>query len=190
MSRTSNYRQQSTEVKPYISEIDPSLLTNPIVNDKQTESYLGRGAFGIVKLMVYRAMYVAVKQLHVKALLGDVQREAELTASLCHPFFPYIYGICSKVRPYSIVLQFQGFMGRTQGQLSHTLHREIERCQLNLTCIDWITVCAQILEAIDYLHSKAEVLHNDITTTNILLGPPTTYSQQHSSAGITGAGNY
>ena len=190
LSRTSNYRQQSTEVKPYISEIDPSLLTNPIVNDKQTESYLGRGAFGIVKLMVYRAMYVAVKQLHVKALLGDVQREAELTASLCHPFFPYIYGICSKVRPYSIVLQFHGFIGSTQGQLSHTLHREIERCQLNLTCIDWITVCAQILEAIDYLHSKAEVLHYDITTTNILLGPPTTYSQQHSSAGITGAGNY
>lgn len=46
------------------------------------------------------------------------------------------------------------------------------------------------MEAIDYLHSKAEVLHNDITTTNILLGPPTTCSQQHSSAGMTGAGNY
>ena len=87
LNRTSNYRRQSTEVKLYISEIDLSLLTHPVVNDKQTESYLGRGAFGIVKLMMYRAMYVAVKQLHVTALLEDVQKEAELTASLCHPFF-------------------------------------------------------------------------------------------------------
>ena len=31
LSRTRNYHRQSTEVKPYISEIDPSLLTNPIV---------------------------------------------------------------------------------------------------------------------------------------------------------------
>ena len=119
-------------------------------------------------------MYVAVKQLHVKALLGDVQREAELTTSLCHPFLPYIYGICSKVHPYSIFLQFHGFIGSTQGQLSHTLHRKIEHCEL-----DWITVCAQILEAIDYLHSKAEVLHNDITTTNILR--PSHYIAIHSN---------
>ena len=98
LSRTGNYRRQSTEVKPYISEIDPSLLTHPIVNDRQTESYLGRWH------SQYRAMHVAVKQLHVKALLEDVQKEGELTASLCHPFFPYIYGICSKVRLYSIVM--------------------------------------------------------------------------------------
>ena len=115
----------------------------------------------------------------------------ELTVSLCHPFLPCLYGICSKTRPYSIVLQFHGFIGSSQGQFSLTLHREIERCQIGLTSVDWITVCAQIFEAVDYLHSKVEVLHNDISTTNILLGPPTTYLQQHSSSvGVTGAGNY
>lgn len=71
------------------------------------------------------------------------------------------------------------------------LHREIEQSQLKLTSIDWVSICAQTLEAVDYLHSKVEVLHNDISTTNILLGPPTTYLQQHSSSvGVTGAGNY
>ena len=48
LSKTSNHRLQSTEVKFYINEIDPSLLTHPIVKDKQTECYLGRGSFGIV----------------------------------------------------------------------------------------------------------------------------------------------
>ena len=191
LSRTNSHRLQSTsEVKPYISEIDPSLLIRPMVNDQQTECYLGCGSFGIVKLMMYRAMHVAVKQLHIKSLLEDVKQEAELTALLCHPFLPYLYGICSKTRPYSIVLQFHGFIGGSHGQISVTLRREIEQHRLGLTNIDWISICAQILDVVDYLHTKAEVIHNDITTTNILLGPPTTYLEQCVSAGVTGAGNY
>ena len=42
-------------------------------------------------------------------------------------------------------------------------------CKLQ-TC-DWISAIAQLLDAVEYLHSEAEILHNDITTTNILLGP-------------------
>ena len=58
LNRTSNYRQQSTKVKLYISEIDPSLLTH----HKQTESYLGRGAFGILQIDDAWAMYAAACQ--------------------------------------------------------------------------------------------------------------------------------
>lgn len=49
---------------------------------------------------------------------------------------------------------------------------------------------AQFFEAVDYLHRKAEIIHNDITFTNILLGPPTMLSNQCTSTGINIAGNY
>ena len=96
LSRTGSYRLhvQSTSVtKPHISEIDPDLLIRPTVNEEQEDCYLDRSSFGIVKLMMYRGMYVAVKQLHVKSRLQDLRKEAEITSLLCHPFLPYLYGI-------------------------------------------------------------------------------------------------
>ena len=45
---------------------------------------------------------------------------------------------------------------------------------------------AQLLNAVKYLHTGAENLHNDITTTNILLGPDVN-SDQCTSAN---SGNY
>lgn len=75
MSRTNGHHLKSNEDKAYVSEIDPSLLTHAVVNDKQTECYLGRGSFGIVKLMMYRGMHVAVKQLHTKSLLEEVKKK-------------------------------------------------------------------------------------------------------------------
>ena len=102
---TSSYQLQSTEaVKMHVSEIDSSLLTNPVVNDKLINCYW---------LIWY-------------------SEANDVPCNAC---------------------------------------------------------CVQVFEAVDYLHSIEEILHNDITTSNVLLGPPT-YSQQYSSTGVTGAGNY
>ena len=152
-----------------LSEIDPALLIHPTLHGEQKECYLGRGSFGIVRLMVYRTMHVAVKYLHIHALKEDVQHEAEMTAALCHPFLPYFFGLCSKTQPYRIVLQFHGFLEASP--LSLTVRRELDKRVCKLQNLDWISAIAQLLDAVEYLHTEAEILHNDITTTNILLGP-------------------
>ena len=41
----------------------------------------------------------------------------------------------------------------------------------------WLGICAQLMEAIDYLHEEACILHNDITTSNILLTDSLTEKQ-------------
>ena len=169
-----------------IHEIDPCLLSDPSRARNQQEYYLGRGSFGIVALKMYRGIHVAVKQMHIKSALRDVQHEAEMTACLCHPFLPCLFGICTTTKPFKIVTQFHGFMG--DHPLSITVRRELDQHKIGLKDIDWISVCAQVLEAVNYLHKlkSAEILHNDITGTNILLGN----LQQCTSAMNTIAGGY
>ena len=62
-----------------LNKLDPALLMQPTL---QGERNLGRGSFGIVRLMVYRYMHVAVKHLDAHALRKDVQHEAQITAAL------------------------------------------------------------------------------------------------------------
>ena len=46
------------------------------------------------------------------------------------------------------------------------------------------------MEAVSYLHCVAKILHNDITTTNIILGPSTINSDKCTSTEVFIAGNY
>ena len=80
--RTYSHVVSSGEAKLWINEIDAKFLSNPTISGEQKECFLGRGSFGIVRLMMYRSLHVAVKQLHVKSFGEDVQREAEIMASL------------------------------------------------------------------------------------------------------------
>ena len=45
------------------------------------------------------------------------------------------------------------------------------------TSMEWLVICGQLLEAVDYLHTKGNILHNDIKRDNIVIGkslsPPT-----------------
>lgn len=171
-----------------LQKVDPCLLHNP-GDDKRTECYLGRGSFGIVTLKKYRGIDVAVKQLHIRSVLRDVEHEAQMIACLCHPFLPYLFGVCTASRPYKIVTQFHGFKNPP---FSITIRRELDQHHIGLNDADWISVCAQILETMNYLHNNVEIIHNDITGTNILLGQPTTMlssTSQTCSVNI-GAGNY
>ena len=88
-----------SEVKQ-LNEIDPALLVHPTIDGVQKECYLGRGSFGIVRLMVYRTMHVAVKHLHAHTVKKDVQHEAEMTAALCHPCLPLLFGKYNHIKLY------------------------------------------------------------------------------------------
>ncbi len=98
-SRVSSHKHS---LHPVVHEVDPSLLTDPVVNEKRQEHYLGRGSFGVVRLQLYRGIYVAVKELLPKSVKEDVKHEAEILATLCHPFLPQLFGICTRTQPLRI----------------------------------------------------------------------------------------
>ena len=177
-SRKFGSRPLSDKLSHDIHEIDPLLLTNP--SGRQENHYLGRGSFGIVTLKIYRGIYAAVKQMHVKTVVQDIINEAKMLACLCHPFLPFLLGVCTSTEPFKIVMQFHGLFG-SELPYSTTLRRELDQRHLGLSDADWISACAQILEAFDYLHNTVEIIHNDATGTNVLLGSPTTLPLESSS---------
>ena len=169
-----------------IHQIDPCLL----LNSGEVEHYLGCGSFGIVTYKMYRGIGVAVKQMHIKSKLEDVEHEANIIDCLCHPFLPYLFGICTTAKPFKIVTQFHSIMDNHNSPISITIRRELDLQCIGLNDSDWISTCAQILEALDYLHNKVDIIHNDITSTNILLGNPTTLSAQGVSVLTNVTGHY
>ena len=118
---------------------------------------------------MFRGMQVAVKELHAHAVLEDVLKEAGVLANLCHPFLPYLFGLCTKAQPFKIIMQFHGLTTGHASPTSVTVLQELNRKLIGLSDTNWIVIIGQLLEAVAYLHTKAEILHNDISCSNILL---------------------
>ena len=155
---------------PHLLEIDHTLLHDPICDGSEKEVYLGQGSFGVVKLKLFRGIKVAVKELQPRTLLSDVRNEAHTLAKLCHPFLPYLFGVCTILQPYRIIMQFHGLRDTT---MSLTLSNAIVRKKI-ADEYAWIGISIQIMQALTYLHDEALILHNDITASNILLTDSTT----------------
>ena len=49
--------------QPLHHVVDPNHLTDPIIDEKPTVRFIGRGSFSVVRVQVYRDMLVAVKEL-------------------------------------------------------------------------------------------------------------------------------
>lgn len=94
----------------------------------------------------------------------------QVLAQLYHPFLPYLFGICTGAKPFKIVIQFHGFNFDPSAPESIAVLHELNHDRVGLNNTNWIIVIAQLLEVIDYLHTKAEVLHNDVSCRNIVLG--------------------
>lgn len=163
----------STSQVTKVHEIDPTLLHDPVKGSLE-KVFLGQGSFSVVKLQFYRGIKVAVKELQPRTLRCDVQNEARVLAQLCHPFLPYLFGISTTVKPYRIVMQFHGIGDTASSSL--TLSQAISKKKIK-DGYAWLGICAQLMEAIDYLHEEACILHNDITTSNILLTDSLTEKQ-------------
>ena len=65
--------------------------------------YLGQESFGVVKMKLFRGIKVAVKELQPRTVLSDLRKEAHTLATLCHPFLPYLFGVCTTSEPYAIL---------------------------------------------------------------------------------------
>ena len=160
-------------VEPRLLEIDEALLLNPEIELQESEVYVGQGSFGVVKLKLFRGIKVAVKELQPLTMLKDVEHEACNVGKLCHPFLPYLFGICTQKQPYKIVIQLHG---------THSSHRVLTLTTAiagkKITSSHaWLGICMQMMEALSYLHEEVHMLHNDIKANNILLTDCTTESQ-------------
>lgn len=80
--------------------------------------------------------------------------------------------------PLCLVMQFEGIVIEGVPKALTLLHvlsnSSIKVCK---SMSEWILVCAQVMEALSYLHDTARVLHNDIKSDNILLTKTSTYSE-------------
>ena len=162
--------EDATHKVPHLLEIDHTLLHDPICDGSSSPMYLGQGSFGVVKMKLFRGIKVAVKELQPRAVLSDVRKEAHTLATLCHPFLPYLFGVCTTSEPYRIVMQFHGIQEAT---LPLTLSGAILRKKINDEYA-WLGISIQIMQALTYLHDEVQILHNDITSSNILLTDSTT----------------
>ena len=46
---------------------------------------------------------------------------------------------------------------------------QLTKQQMSVSDTNWISIIGQLLEAVAYLHTKAEILHNHISCSNIVL---------------------
>ena len=101
-------------------------------------------------------------------MLDDVISEAELLSCFCHPHLPHYFGVCLEKMPYCVITLFEGICTHDTVPQSLTLHKELQEGH-KLQGLNCISACAQLAEALWYLHFEVEILHNDIKPDNILL---------------------
>ena len=126
--------------------------------------YLGRGNFSYVKLMKYHGMKVAVKEYYCRTIADDVRNEASIMSKISHPYMPYFFGANSSVAPYFLVMEFVGV-----NNMSICVAKELQENLLGVSLDNWICMCGQLIEAIDYLHYSLNIVHNGIKHNNALL---------------------
>ena len=155
----------------HLLEIDETLLLDPV--NGESEVYVGQGSFAVVKMKVFRGITVAVKDLQPLTILSDIKKEATVLSKLCHPFLPYLFGICTAKQPYKIVIQFHGIDNSTK---TLTISKAIIEKKIKHSHV-WLGVCLQLMEALCYIHAEVQILHNDIKQNNVLLTDSMTASQ-------------
>jgi len=146
-------------------EINRELLNFEPCDLGKKDIQLGEGTFGNTFLATYRGnIPVAVKKYKYNDKY-QVWREAEVIATVQKnqhfPNLPFLFGVCTREKPYILVTQFYG-----NGVESWTLGRAVKELLLPLN--EFCPLFQEACHAISYLHSKGW-LHNDIKHNNLLL---------------------
>ena len=126
-----------------------------------TETILGRGAYGEVRVGVYHGDRVAVKRLHT-VIASDyyhrmIQREMGIAARLRHPKLVLFIGAVTRGN-LTIVTEL----------METSLRSELEHVRLKVNHI--LPVSRDVACALCYLHSLPEpIIHRDVSSANVLL---------------------
>jgi len=109
---------------------------------------------------------VAVKKLLPNTVVADVNKEAQILAQLSHPNLPYLFGVVTSKPPYKIVMQYYGLSEQMMSvTLSDVLCGPSKLHDQNT----FLILCAQIAEALRYLHDEVKILHNDLKCNNVVI---------------------
>ena len=154
----------------------------PIQQIKVSDTILGKGAFGEVRIAKWRNVNVAYKRLFPKEdkevhFLSDSKRdevkvtaeneemfsqEIETLSKLRHPNLLLFIGICKEANnpQPSIVTEL----------MSYSLYDLLEIQKIRLSLPDILDISLDICNGLDYLHQHEPcIIHRDISSKNILL---------------------
>eukprot|EP00112_Aurelia_sp_Birch-Aquarium-sp1_P001563 Seg117.3 transcript_id=Seg117.3/GoldUCD/mRNA.D3Y31 product="Tyrosine-protein kinase TXK" protein_id=Seg117.3/GoldUCD/D3Y31 len=131
---------------------------------------LGEGTFAIVHTMLYKRMYVAVKeykehhQFTLKTIKERVIREARTMISISpHESIPILFGLIIHSRPFCLVSQLCSRHNKCL-----TLLRLVRGKAEKLAEEELVSVLAKLADALHHLHVNGFV-HNDLKLDNVAL---------------------
>lgn len=156
-------RPMSTDKTPTSSSTISALTTIPW-SILEVGQLLGSGSYGDVYLAKWNGIEVAVKQLHLKTLAGDLaadfQREAMIMSQCQFSNVVKLHGICQEPGHIAMVMEYL-----PKGSLYQVLHDSKET--LPWEPVRW-DIAIRVGEGLSYLHSQ-NILHRDLKSLNILL---------------------
>jgi len=127
---------------------------------------LGKGSFGAVYVGTWQDhTSVAVKELFIQQVddnvLSEFKNEMQIMANLRHPNIVLLYGVCTQVSPYCIVMEWM-----QKGSLYGVLKNSDQDLPWSLRQ----TIAFGISSGLAHLHAhQPPILHRDLKSLNVLL---------------------
>lgn len=138
-----------------------------------TETVLGKGAFGEVRVAYWRNIAVAYKKPHIDvetdvdeygtSAEDSLQQEIQVLSQLRHPNLVLFIGTCRDPQSskLSIITEL----------LPTSLYDMLEVGKMHLSLPDILDIGNDIISGLEYLHGHNPVIvHRDISSKNILIG--------------------
>ena len=157
-------QEKNGEVHQSQEEVDHWVINKDEVT--LTEEELGRGAYAVVTVGIFRGKKVAVKSLHT-ILISDYNqglfsREMSIASRVRHPNLVQFIG-ATKVGNPLILTEL----------MSTNLNQELRRNRLNNQQI--LSIAQDVALGLNYLHlfKPQPIIHRDVSSPNVLLRPCT-----------------
>ena len=131
---------------------------------QMTQEFLGKGAFGEVRVGIFRGTKVAVKCLH-DVIISEYNcylfsREMDIASYVRHPNLLQFIGATRVGNPVILT-----------ELMPTSLRKEMEKSPL--TRLQILTISCGVASALNYLHlwKPQPILHRDVNSANVLLEP-------------------
>lgn len=155
-----HFNNTATSLLPCVKIISHGDIVAPTSN-----SFLGEGRFGTCHLHTFSHYEVCVKTFK-RLDINSLTHEANILSRFAHRNLPYLFGVCIGDSP-SIITSYHGYKGHSVTVHNALISKKTPELE-DLVDIDWRSVLIQIICALEHLHNREKVLHNDLKGDNIL----------------------